>query len=312
MARPTADRVSGGKERWSERAPTAELTKCQRRSGNELGMEPATASNTSVGRKPTDLYILGAGVSFPEHITVQTLRILNLCKRICSNLPQVELDKFPENLRAKCTSLWPLYQEDRTRSDNYNDVAEAVLAATASDRPVAWLTPGHPLIFDSVSQTLLQNGPRRGFRVDVGPAISCIDTIMSQLGYDPANGLLIQDATSVVMRNLPLTPSSALLLFQPSAFGSPLTHYESDWSADLSPLRDYLCRFYPPHHPCAFVRSFSPQGGPAQVNWCAIGEITAAPFEVVAGTTLFVPALGAAPAVTAGARSPAVAEPSPR
>jgi hypothetical protein len=272
-------------------------------------MEPATASSTGPRREPTDLYILGAGVSFPEHITVQTLHILNLCRRICSNLPQAELDKFPENLRAKCTSLWPLYQENRARSHNYDDVAEAVLAATASERPVAWLTPGHPLIFDSVSQTLLQNGPRRGFRVDVGPAISCIDTIMSQLGYDPANGLLIQDATSVVMRKLPLLPGCALLLFQPSAFGSALTHYESDWSPDLSSLRDYLCQFYPPHHPCAFVRSFSPQGGAAQVSWCAIDTITATSFEVVAGTTLFIPALGAAPAA---GRSHVVAEPSSR
>jgi hypothetical protein len=238
---------------------------------------------------PTDLYILGAGVSFPEHITVQTLQILNACKQICSNLPQPEIDKLPPHLRTKCVSLWGMYQELRERSDNYNDIAEAVLSAVARDRPVAWMTPGHPLIFDSVSQVLLKAGPERGFKVNVGAAISCIDTILSQLGYDPADGLLIQDATSVVMRALPLLPSLPTLLFQPSSFGSSLTHYSSDWSPDLSPLRDYLCRYYPPQHPCAFVRSFSPQGGPSQVSWYAISEMTSAPFDIVAGTTLFIP-----------------------
>jgi len=258
---------------------------------------------------PTDLYILGAGVSFPEHMTIQTLQILNACKRICSNLPQFEIDKLPEHLRAKSLSLWGMYQEHRERSDNYNDIAEAVLSATARDKPVAWMTPGHPLIFDSVSQALLKAGPERGFKVNVGAAISCIDTILSQLGYDPANGLLIQDATSLVMRGLPLLPSLPTLLFQPSSFGSSLTHYSSEWNPDLSPLRDYLCRYYPPQHPCAFVRSFSPQGGPSQVSWYAIGEMTSAPFSVVAGTTLFIPGF-AEPDATAQVLA-AAAQPGP-
>jgi Tetrapyrrole (Corrin/Porphyrin) Methylases len=263
--------------------------------GKTMTEQMASARPAIAQDQAPDLYILGAGVSFPEHLTMQTLQILEGCNRICSNLPQDELNKLPENLRAKCVSLWPLYQENRARSQNYIDVAETVLAATARERPVAWLTPGHPLIFDSVSQALLDAGPKRGFRVGIGAAISCIDTVLSQLGYDPANGLTIQDATSLVMRNLPLDPSLATLLFQPSAFGTMLTHYQTRWSPDLSPLRNHLRKFYPANHRCAFVRSYSPQGGSAQVAWCTLDELTAAPFDVVAGTTLFLPALSTAP-----------------
>jgi hypothetical protein len=238
-----------------------------------------------------DLYILGSGVSFPEHLTLQTLDVVSACRRICSNLPQAELDRFPDHLRAKCVSLWPIYQEHRERLDNYKDVAQAVLEEVARARPVAWLTPGHPLIFDSVSQLLLALAPERGFKVQVGPAISCIDTVLAQVGYDPADGLMIYDATSLVMRNQAPATMFAALLFQPSAFGSSRTHYTSRWTPDLAPLRDHLLRFYPPAHRCAFVRSYSPQSGPSQVSWCALGELTAAAFETVAGTTLFMPAL---------------------
>ena len=38
---------------------------------------------------------------------------------------------FRIDLRAKTISLWPMYQEYRERSDNYNDVAEAVLSRMA-------------------------------------------------------------------------------------------------------------------------------------------------------------------------------------
>jgi hypothetical protein len=235
------------------------------------------------------LYLLGAGVSFPEHLTLQTLDILGACNRICSNLPQSDLDLLPSDLRAKCRSLWPIYQENRNRSDNYEDVSRAVLEAADSEPPVAWLTPGHPLIFDSVSQSLLKSGRDRGWIVQVVPAISSIDTILAEVGYDPANGLLVYEAYGMVMQGLPIIPSSATLLLQPSAFGSDLTHYQSSWTPDLSPLRDHLLYYFDPAHPCAFVRSQSLQGAPPQICWKALGEMTSASADEVAGSTLFLP-----------------------
>lgn len=245
------------------------------------------------------LYLLGAGVSFPEHLTLQTLDILGTCNRICSNLPQPDLDLLPGNLRAKCRSLWSIYQENRQRTENYDDVSRVVLEAADAEPPVAWLTPGHPLIFDSVSQNLLKAGQARGWNVQVTPAISCVDTILAEVGYDPANGLLIHEAYALVMRRLPLIPSSATLLLQPSAFGSDLTHYQSKWAPDLSPLRDYLLHYFDPAHPCGFVRSHSRQGAPFQICWKALDELTSVSADDIAGSTLFVP-----PAQATGGRPP--------
>jgi tetrapyrrole methylase family protein/MazG family protein len=237
------------------------------------------------------LYLLGAGVSFPEHLTLQTLEILGACSQICSNLPQPDLDLLPGNLRIKCRSLWSIYQENRNRTDNYQDVARAVLEAAENEPPVAWLTPGHPLIFDSVSQNLLESAHARGWNVQVMPAISCIDTILAEVGYDPANGLLIYEAYALVMQQRPLIPSFATLLLQPSAFGSDLTHYQSKWSPDLSPLRDYLLQYLNPEHRCGFVRSRSRQGAPFQICWKSLGELASASADDVAGSTLFVPSV---------------------
>ncbi|THD63592.1 MAG: hypothetical protein E7813_17735 [Bradyrhizobium sp.] len=235
------------------------------------------------------LYLLGAGVSFPEHLTLRTLDILAACNRICSNLPQSDLDLLPSNLRSKCRSLWSIYQENRNRTENYMDVSQAVLQAADTEPPVAWLTPGHPLIFDSVSQNLLKSGRARGWNVEVEPAISCVDTILAEVGYDPANGLLIYEAYALVMQRLPIIPSSATLLLQPSAFGSDLTHYQSQWAPDLSPLRDYLLRYFNSAHPCAFVRSHSLRGAAPQICWKPLGELASASAQDTAGSTLFVP-----------------------
>lgn len=236
-----------------------------------------------------DLYLVGAGVSFPDHLTLQTIEILTACNKIYTNLPEPALDALPQNLRVKCLSVWPLYQENRARTENYNDIAQTVIDGAADSRPCAWMTPGHPMIFDSVTQTLLKAGRALGWTVVVAPAISSLDTILAEVGYDPADGLLVHEATALVFQGLPLLPSFAALLLQPSAFGSSITHYSDGWRADLSPLRDYLLRFYAAEHECAFVRSSSANGQLAEIAWQRVGNLTLVPTEALMGSTLFIP-----------------------
>ena len=152
------------------------------------------------------LYLVGAGIVFPEQLTIETVEVLTLCKRICKNLPETILDGLPEDLRAKCVSLWSLYQDGRIRTENYMDVFNAIVELTEVDTPIAWLTPGHPVIFDSVSASLLTDAKSKGWNVRVIPAVSSIDTMLAELGYDPAHGMLIHEATGLVRRRIPRRP----------------------------------------------------------------------------------------------------------
>jgi hypothetical protein len=236
-----------------------------------------------------DLYILGAGVSFPEHLSIETIDALGECKTVCTNLPEEHLAPLPADLKSKCKSLWGLYQEGRRRSDNYLDVVEEVLRTTEISRPTAWLTPGHPLIFDSVSAALLVRGRANGWCVRLLPAISCLDTILGEVEYDPARGLFVYDATGLVARNIQIPPTPVLLL-QPSVFNTDHAKLTTRTEGpDLSPLRDYLLRFYEPSRRCAFVRSASRFAGPAQIVWSEIQQIPSVSSRDIAGSTLFIP-----------------------
>jgi uncharacterized protein len=236
-----------------------------------------------------DLYLLGAGIAFPDHLTAEATRILQSCARICTILPDAHLEALPEEIREKCVSLWPMYQDKRRRAENYGDIARAVIEAAEQAKPVAWLTPGHPMVFDSVSTALARAGEARGWTVRTVPGISCFDTMIAELGYDPAEGLLVHEATSVVMRQIPLVPSIATLLLQPAVFGTVLAHKSRFSELDLAPLRDYLLRFFPPEQRCAFVRSAAGAGERPQIAWVHLRNITSVPYESLVGTTLFVP-----------------------
>jgi hypothetical protein len=244
-------------------------------------------------RAQVDIYLVGAGIAFPDHLTIETIELLGRCERICTNLPDAMFANLPDDLREKCVGLSSLYQDGRLRTHNYHDVFQAVVEMAEIKPPVAWLTPGHPVIFDSVSAALLKEGRARGWSVRVVPAISCIDTLCAELGYDPAHGLLIHECTGLVRRRIPFVPSVALMLLQPAVFNvdtaiiAPTTE-----GPDLSPLRDYLCEVHAPAHPCALIRSASQVDQQDLVNWMPLHDLALAPYRIVAGSTLFVPPAG--------------------
>lgn len=240
-----------------------------------------------------DIYLTGAGIAFPDHLTVETIDILTSCKRVATNLQERDLEGLPQDLKDKCISLWSLYQDRRVRTENYNDVFNAIVEMAEIERPIAWLTPGHPVIFDSVTAALLKEGKSRGWNVRVVPAISSIDTMLAELGYDPAHGMLIHECTGLVRRRIPLDRTVAAMLLQPAVFDVHVAIIKPGGAGpDLSPLRDYICQFHSPDHTCAFIRSASKVGERDLVTWTALRDMASVPYERVAGSTLFVPPAG--------------------
>lgn len=239
--------------------------------------------------RSTDLYLLGSGVAFPDHLTLQSINILSECVSICTNLPDNRLVSLPADIRAKCVSLWPLYQDGRIRVENYRDVTEAALGEIEKARPAAWLTPGHPMVFDSVSKALLDAASSRKWKVSVVPAISCLDTLLAELQCDPASGLVIHDASGLVRRKTPLLPSVTVILLQISVFLSDRAHLTLESRPDLGPLRDYLMKYFPAMHKCAVVRSSSVITEPPRITWVELRDLPSVPVEASAGASLFLP-----------------------
>ena len=240
-----------------------------------------------------DLYLLGAGIAFPDHLTLETIEILSRCKEIYTNLSENQLGALPADLREKCVSLSELYRDGRERGENYEEVTEAVVGRMTSVRPLAWMTPGHPLIFDSVSQALMTAAQERGWLAQVVPGISSIDTVLAAVGYDAAHGLIVYEAYELVTQNVPISPSFGALLLQPGAFGSSIAHLSGPWRPDLAPLRDHIGKFRDAGHECAFVWSSRRRDGRDKVWWCKVDELESIPTEALGNSTLFIPPAGA-------------------
>ncbi|HJQ08041.1 MAG TPA: SAM-dependent methyltransferase [Candidatus Saccharimonadales bacterium] len=238
----------------------------------------------------TDIYIIGIGQRFPQHLTLEALEALTDCRTIYTLLGDAEVASLPDDIGVKCRSVRKLYQPNRRRSDNYTEVARTVLNAARSGRPVGWLTWGNPRVLDSVSHTLAKTGAETGLVVVTLPAVSSIDTVLIDVSYDPADGVQIIEGTTAVTRQTRIVPEIAVLIFQPGVFGTMYPRMTADSPrVQLGPLRDYLLRYYLADHELAFVCSSEDRNVPARITWTAIEKLNTVASDVLRSSTIFIP-----------------------
>ena len=222
---------------------------------------------------------------------MEVLDALDACRRVFTLLSDDQTHQLPSELSAKCETVFRWYRPDRRRSENYAEVTARIMTEVLNGGPIGWLTWGNPRILDSVSENLVRGASEAGRFVTVLPAVSSIDTVLVDVGHDPADGLLIVEATSIVVNQTPILPMVAVLLLQPGVFG---THYprltaESP-KADLARLRSYLLKYYAPDHRGAFVSSSPSPFSAASVYWSPIGDLPDVPPEALRSSTLYIPA----------------------
>lgn len=252
-----------------------------------------------------DIVLIGRGVRDVAHMTLESLEALKKCKRGFVVSPAQEaVDAFREALLQKVKeseSLPPLvslsaaYQKDRLRLTNYSDAAQAVLDAAKSDPPVAYLTPGNPVIYDTVTHVILKGARASGLRTKVLPSVSFIDTMLVDLEEEPAPGLQIYEASWVVGAQVRPDTRFACMLVQISLFCTnfPVVDRMPETAA-MRRLRDHLLKFYPSDHVIVIVRSGSGWSGLPTIQPLALGALDNVRGEIQLGASLYIPPLSIA------------------
>ncbi|SFD60205.1 SAM-dependent methyltransferase [Streptomyces aidingensis] len=170
------------------------------------------------------------------------------------------LDCLRERYEAEVVDLSTAYAENKARRQTYHEVAGAVIGAATSGagRHVAYVTSGNPLVLVTPSQLILAEAERRGIPVDVVPGVSALDTVWSDLRFDPGpDGALMFEATSLLLRRYPLVPTVPLFLWQVNTVETSLYSTHKNRPERFARLRKYLEQFYPSDHRTRLVHSAS-------------------------------------------------------
>src|ERR1700693_942962 len=107
--------------------------------------------------KAPDLYVIGLGVSFPEHLTKQAVDAMASCSKLFSIVQEPLLPWLPAEKMGKVEviNLLDSYVDGTLRIENYNRAAEMVLQASGVGSPVGYVTYGKPMAYDTEGQLIV-------------------------------------------------------------------------------------------------------------------------------------------------------------
>ncbi|HEX9319704.1 MAG TPA: SAM-dependent methyltransferase [Nitrososphaeraceae archaeon] len=237
------------------------------------------------------IFICGIGLRAPHHLTIETLDALDKCNLIFSILQESDKQYLPRSLQNKFVSLWSLYQPGELRSVSYQKQVNKIIDEAIRNSPIAYLTQGNPVFFDSVTQGIIREGKLNSINVEVLPAISSLDTIFVDLLIDVAPGLQIYEASALMLHNIELRTDVPCMLLQPHVFGTLYVAGENKPMVEsLKPLRDYLLKFYDKDHEIASVTSATSRTKKAFIRRYPLGHLgdPQSPLYEI-GASLFIP-----------------------
>jgi precorrin-6B methylase 1 len=231
-----------------------------------------------------NLILLGYGVTDSLQLTVESQRILSRYGAACVVSLPPNLSSFLKSQRVRVTDLAQRFAPGRPFAEAYLDVAHELIARTATERPVIFLAPGNPMMFNALGRYLAMEGRRLGLSVQAVPAVSPLDLIVSSIGLDVSTfGLQVFDATRLVARRIQLNPAAPALLMHLDSFGLAAVP-TPERPADLEALVAHLAGCYPPDHPATIV-TLDSQG--TRIANLPLGRLAAASREVQPGAHLF-------------------------
>jgi uncharacterized protein YabN with tetrapyrrole methylase and pyrophosphatase domain len=241
-----------------------------------------------------ELFIIGLGVSIPEHVTIQAARALAKCIKVYSIVQEPPSLWLPPDCLEKIevVNALELYEEGNLRTDNYQHVARAIVGALCKGKSLGYVTYGSPMAYDRVAQNLIEYAAESRFRFQIVPGISSLDTVLCDLHVDMAPAIQVVEASWLFACQIQLHIGIPVLLVQVGAFGSLRTHYRkrSD-GASLAELIEYLYNFYPRSHPVSLIRSTGQEGEPARIRHVALERLSAVTADDLSGASLYIPAL---------------------
>ena len=209
-------------------------------------------------RRTVDIYLLGRGVtSGVQQMTLEALRALEKSRVVFDLSGEV---RSVRKLHKNVIDLAKEYWTGELNDDVYVRLEERIVAEVRANGPtVALIVDGHPMVFDDVSWNLLRKAGRRRLNVVAIPGISCLDTMMIDVGFDLGEGAHIVEANDLVVSDITLDPQLQTYVLQVAKFGTCFVSRETkrNLPGRFTPLVDHLTRFYPPEHVATLIVSMN-------------------------------------------------------
>ncbi|MDK2887353.1 MAG: tetrapyrrole methylase family protein / MazG family protein [Thermoanaerobacter sp.] len=201
------------------------------------GERPVFRTGLAMEAKVT---VVGLGPGAPGHLSLSVWEVLRKAERIFLRTGQHPVVPWLVKEGISFATFDNFYETGRDFQEIYRRMADTLFREAAGG-PLVFAVPGHPLVAEETVGIILEEGPRRGLKVEVLPAMSFVDVICSALGLDPAGGLHLVDGLRLDQQEP--VPGVGNIIFQV---------YSRLVASDVKLA---LMEYYPDSHPVMVIRA---------------------------------------------------------
>lgn len=193
------------------------------------------------------LTIVGTGIHV-GHLTTEARGWISHADVVLYCVADAATERLICKLNPISESLYPYYDENKVRSDTYEQMVERTLYYVRKGKNVCVAYYGHPGIFVNPAHRSLKIAREEGYKAIMLPAVSSIDCLFCDLGVDPSSGCQILEATDLMLRQRYVDSASHVIIMQVSALGELDYHFNGYDQKHLPSLGLFLSKTYSEDH----------------------------------------------------------------
>jgi len=192
-----------------------------------------------------ELVLVGTGINGANHLSAETLSHIASADKVLYCVADLAIERQIQQLNPNVEDLYIFYGDDKPRRKTYEEMVERILSCLHEYRRVCAVFYGHPGIFVWPSFKAIQIARREGYRAYMLPAISSLDCLFADIGFDPSrHSCQILEATDMLTRSRKPDTTASVIIFQVGCVGD-LGYNSSGYDRRNVPVfAEYLSSFY--------------------------------------------------------------------
>jgi uncharacterized protein YabN with tetrapyrrole methylase and pyrophosphatase domain len=195
------------------------------------------------------LVVVGTGLALASQLTPEAREAIASADIVFANVGYELNEQWLRGLNANLVSLQSYYGQGRSRSEAYDAMTEAILAAVRKGRLVCAAFYGHPGVYVWPSHEAIRRARTEGFKARMLPGVSAEDCLVADLGVDPARtGWQSYEATDFFIHARSVDTTASLVLWQIGVVGDLSLRELTVNRGRLQALTQVLLEHYPCEH----------------------------------------------------------------
>lgn len=240
--------------------------------------------------QPNNLYIVGSGIKFMSHLTMESKACIEKAEKVLHLANEPAIEVWINHINPNSESLDFLYDRKKNRKECFIEIAGYILECLSRYKSVCVVMYGHPCVLVSPTMLAAKMAKEKDHSVFILPGISADACLFADLQIDPSSsGCLSYEATDFLLYKRPIVPNSHLILWQISMIGINTQPLKIDSTGGLLILVEYLAKQYPLEHNVIVYEAALYPGFKPVINSLCLNDLKN--FKPARYATLYIPPL---------------------